>query len=236
MYSCYIPGANNATAARVALVPRCTSNCDAYIVGSTQSTAADGDGVYRDQQCHTVSTRDRRERKEQRLHDGRRRRRLGLGAPLFDLLRRHRQWHEADAGIDISVESATQVAITGAAFSNNIPLKNATQATFLGGTATSMAFAATFDPTQATAANTLTYGSYLGGHGATSPLKIVSIGDLGTGIVIDGGKLFIAGGTASTIFRSAHIRCSRPIAPTPRPALRRPPDSSRKLIPLQPPA
>ena len=39
-YSCYIPGAHNATAARVALVPGCASDCDAYIVGSTQSTAA----------------------------------------------------------------------------------------------------------------------------------------------------------------------------------------------------
>ena len=38
-YSCYIPGSHNATAARVALLPGCASNCDAYIVGSTQSTA-----------------------------------------------------------------------------------------------------------------------------------------------------------------------------------------------------
>src|SRR5271156_117569 len=38
-YSCYIPGAKTETAARVALVPGGASDCDAYIVGTTQSTA-----------------------------------------------------------------------------------------------------------------------------------------------------------------------------------------------------
>ena len=42
VYSCYIPGSHNAMAARVALVPGCASDCDAFIVGSTQSTVADG--------------------------------------------------------------------------------------------------------------------------------------------------------------------------------------------------
>ena len=200
VYSCYIPGSNNATAARVALVPSCSSNCEAYIVGSTQSTAATDGFIVTSNAAQSELASG-----EGGLSNGFMMVVGGGGSASTPVYSTYyggtASLRNGDAGIDISVESATQVAITGAAFSNNIPLKNATQATFLGATnSTSMAFAATFDPTQATAANTLTYGSYLGGHGATSSVGSVSIGDLGTGIVIDGGKLFIAGGTASTDF------------------------------------
>ena len=42
---------------------------------------------------------------------------------------------EGDVGLGISVESATDVAITGAAFSSNIPLSaHPAQSGFLGGT------------------------------------------------------------------------------------------------------
>jgi len=36
VYSCYIPGASNATGARIA-VAGCSTNCQAYVAGSTQS-------------------------------------------------------------------------------------------------------------------------------------------------------------------------------------------------------
>ena len=42
VYSCYIDGAKGTTASRVALQPGCTSNCQAFVVGSTQSKAVDG--------------------------------------------------------------------------------------------------------------------------------------------------------------------------------------------------
>ncbi len=205
VYSCYIPGALNATAARVAVVPSCSSNCEAYIVGSTQSTAATDGFIVTSNAAQAELASG-----ENGLSNGFMMVVGGGGsaaAPVYSTYYGGTaSLGNGDAGIDISAESATQVAITGAAFSNNIPTKNATQATFLGATnSTSMAFAATFDPTQTTAANTLTYGSYLGGSGTNNSLAGVAIGDLGTGIVIDGGKLFIAGATASTNFPvSAH--------------------------------
>ena len=42
VYSCYIDGEDNATVARVALDPACSTGCTAYLVGSTQSTQARG--------------------------------------------------------------------------------------------------------------------------------------------------------------------------------------------------
>ena len=102
---------------------------------------------------------------------------------------------EGDVGLGISVESATDVAITGAAFSNNIPLSaHPAQSGFLGGTTTSMAYVAIFNTTT----GALNYGSYLGGSGNGD--AVVSIGDVGTAIVLDGANAWVAGLTASTNF------------------------------------
>jgi centrosomal CEP192-like protein/beta-propeller repeat-containing protein len=200
VYSCYIPGSNNATATRVALVPSCSSNCDAYIVGNTQSTAAtDGFIEVNGSQTELATGEGGLSNAFMMVVGGGGSAALPVYSTYFGGTG---NGANAEGGIGISVESATQVAITGSAFSNNIPLKNATQTSFQGTTnATSMAFVATFDPTQ-TGANSLTYASYLGGAGAKFTFLSFSfaVGDIGTGIVMDGGKLFVVGGTASTNF------------------------------------
>ncbi len=199
-YSCYIPGALNATAARVALVPGCMSNCDSYIVGSTQSTAGakmaggpDGFVVTGDAAQPQLATG------EGGLSNAFIMVVAGGGsaaAPKYSSYYGGTSNGSAgDVGLGISVESATDVAITGAAFSNNIPLSaHPAQSGFLGGTSTSMAYVAMFNTTS----GALTYGSYLGGSGNGDAL--VSVGDVGTAIVLDGSNAWVAGLTASTNF------------------------------------
>ncbi len=199
-YSCYIPGALNATAARVALVPGCMSNCDAYIVGSTQSTAGakmaggpDGFVVTGDAAQSQLATG------EGGLSNAFIMVVAGGGAAAAPKYSSYYggtgNGNAGDVGLGISVESATQVAITGAAFSNDIPLSaHPAQSGFLGGTSTSMAYVAEFNTTT----GALTYGSYLGGSGNGDAL--VSIGDVGTAIVLDSSNVWVAGLTASTNF------------------------------------
>ena len=206
VYSCYIPGALNRDRRARRAGAGAASNCDAYIVGSTQSTAGATDGFIVTSNAAQAELASG----ESGLSNGFMMVVGGGGsaaAPVYSTYYGGTaSLGNGDAGIDISAESATQVAITGAAFSNNIPSEKRDASHIPGRyNSTSMAFAATFNPTQATAANTLTYGSYLGGSGTNNSLAGVAIGDLGTGIVIDGGKLFIAGATASTNFPvSAH--------------------------------
>ncbi len=201
-YSCYIPGAENATAARVALVPGCVSNCDAYIVGSTQSTAGakmvggpDGFVVTGDAAQAQLATAEGSGLSNAFIMVV-----AGGGAAAAPKYSSYYggtgNGSAAEAGLGISVESATQVAITGAAFSSNIPLSaHPAQSGFLGtANGTSMAYVAEFNTTS----GALTYGSYLGGSGNGDAL--VSIGDVGTAIVLDGSNAWVAGLTASTNF------------------------------------
>jgi hypothetical protein len=197
VYSCYIPGSHNATAARVALVPLCTSDCAAYVVGSTQSTTTDGFVVTGDAAQGALATGEGGLSNAFLLV-------VAAGgsaaAPTYSTYYGGTgNGANADSGIAISVASTTEVAISGAAFSNNIPLSaHPAQSGFLGGTSTSMAFVATFNPVS----GALTYGSYLGGSGTedTAFGIDVAIGDVGTAVVIDGSDLWVAGLTASTNF------------------------------------
>ena len=207
-YSCYIPGGKNATAARVALVPGCASDCAAYIVGSTQSTAGgpvnsttgpDGFVVTANAAQSTLGTGEGGLSNAFIMVVGGN----GVGAtPIYSSYYGGAgNGDEGDIGLGISVESATEVAITGGAFSSNIPTTaNAAQATFLGTTnKTSMAFVAEFNTTS----GALSYGSYLGGSGAVFSFlgnPVLAIGDVGTGIVLDGSDFYVAGLTASTNF------------------------------------
>jgi Abnormal spindle-like microcephaly-assoc'd, ASPM-SPD-2-Hydin/Beta-propeller repeat len=200
VYSCYIPGSHNATAARVALVPGCPSNCEAYVVGSTQSTAAT-DGFVEVNGAQTELATGEGGKSNAFLL-----RVAGSGgnaSPLYSTFYGGTgNGSNADSGIGIAVESATQVAITGSTFSSNIPLHNAAQSTYLGTTnVTSMAFVAMFDTTKS-GASSLTYGSYLGGSGTDeSNIALnIAIGDVGTAIVLDSGKIWVGGLTASTNF------------------------------------
>ncbi len=90
---------------------------------------------------------------------------------------------------------------------------NAAFSTYEGGgnsPPTSNAFVAQFDPTKSGAAS-LIYGTYLGGHGASGTVNItfpsetftLTVGDLGTGIVVDPNfDIWVTGLTASTDFRA----------------------------------
>lgn len=207
VYSCYIPGANNATAARVALVPGCESNCDTYIVGTTQSTS--GTPVTATGPDGFVVTSNA---KQSQLATGE----GGLSNAFFMVVAGggsasapvYSSYYggtsnssEGDLGLAVSAESATEAAITGAAFSSNIPLSaDPAQGTFLGGTSTSMAYVAIFNPMGATSTSSFSYGSYLGGSGSDNTLLGVAIGDVGTAIVLDGSDVWVAGLTASTNF------------------------------------
>jgi hypothetical protein len=202
-YSCYIPGAHNATAARVALVPSCSSDCAAYIVGSTQSTSGSTGGGFDGFVVTSDAAQSQLATGEGGLSNAFI---MVVGGDGSGSLPVYSSYYggsgngkEGDIGLGISVESATEVAITGAAFSDNIPLSaHPAQSTFLGGSTTSMAYVAMFNTTS----GALTYGSYLGGSGkedTTLDLDI-SIGDVGTAIVLDGSNIWVAGLTASTNF------------------------------------
>jgi hypothetical protein len=208
-YSCYIPGALNATAARVALVPGCESDCDAYIVGNTQSTAGavkaggpDGFVVTANAAQSQLATGEGGLSNAFIMvvgGDG------SAAAPVYSSYYGGTgNGSEGDVGLGISVESDTEVAITGAAFSSDIPLSaHPVQGTFQGSKTldTSNAFIAEFNPT-GTSSTSLTYGSYLGGSGnEDTTLGIdVAVGDVGTSIVLDSGNIWVAGLTASTNF------------------------------------
>jgi hypothetical protein len=204
IYSCYIPGSNNATAARVALVPGCSSDCDAYVVGSTQSTVAQGFPEVGGLQTDLATTGLSNAFMLVVGGDG-----VGATPVYATYYGGAGNGTAGDAGLGISVESASQVAITGLTFSGaggtgKIPLSaHPAQSGFLGGTnKTSMAFVAEINP-DVTGASSLIYGSYLGGSGTNDSVggtEVAAIGDLGTAVVLDSGKIWVAGATASTNF------------------------------------
>ena len=188
-YSCYIPGSHNATAARVALVPGCSSDCDAFIVGSTQSTVADGFVVTANAPQANLATGEGGLSNAFMMIVG------GDGAgstPVFSSYYGGTgNGSEGDEGLAITVASLNEVAITGATFSgasgktaDKIPLANAAQSNFLGGATRSMAFVASFNQSKP-AAQALLYGTYVGGAGTTNELTGIAIGDFGTAIVHD---------------------------------------------------
>jgi hypothetical protein len=181
------------------------SNCDAFVVGSTQSTAAtDGFVEVNGAQAELATGEGGKSNAFLlRVAGG-----GGAASPLYSTFYGGAgNGSNADSGIGISVESATQVAITGSTFSSNIPLHNAAQSSYLGtANATSMAFVAMFDTT-VSGASSLTYGSYLGGSGTDENNIVlnVAIGDVGTAIVLDSGKIWAGGLTASTNFPVAPL-------------------------------
>jgi len=193
-------------AARVALVPGCASDCDAFIVGSTQSTVADGFVVTANAPQANLATGEGGLSNAFMMIVG------GDGSgstPVFSTYYGGTSnGTEGDVGLGITVASLNEVAITGATFSgasgktaDEIPLSNPAQSSFLGGTTTSMAFVAAFDQ-EKVAAQALHYGTYLGGSGTENSLSGVANGDFGTAIVYDNstGNFWVAGSTASTNF------------------------------------
>ncbi len=214
VWSCYIDGSNNATESRVVLSPAgcgatVDTQCKAYMSGATQSTSGDGFPVTSNAAQTQLATTNGASNAtfivvhpdgsalDYATYYG------GTGTGTGDNA-------EGDAGIAVAVDSNGYGYITGATFSTNIPLENDPYGTYEGGTyKTSNAFVAEFDPTgDKSGSATLLYGTYLGGHGASGSISIefvgtytLNVGDIGTGITVAGGDIWVTGVTGSTDFQ-----------------------------------
>ena len=198
IYSCYIDGSSNATAARVALVPGCATNCKAYITGSTQSTAAQGFPVTGNAFQSDLGTKAKGFKSNAFLMVA------GANGASDDYCTYYGgsgDGSNADAGLDVAVTAGGQAFIAGATFSADLTTVNPEQSAYHGGTnKTSNAFVAEFDPTLS-GVNSLLYATYLGGGGQkiTFPTT-VAVGDIASGIALAAGKVWITGTTGSTDF------------------------------------
>jgi hypothetical protein len=199
VYSCYIDGSANATVSSVALAPGCTTNCEAYLTGSTQSTTAQGFPATLN--AFQGSLRATGGKSNAFV--------LVVGANGGDPV--YASYYggsgngtNGDTGIAIAVDSQGNAYITGATFSNDLTTKNPAVASYAGAAnKTSNAFVAEFNPNLSGAAS-LAYATYLGGTGAVAMLggiAIGALGDSGTGIAVNPGKIWVVGTTASTNFQ-----------------------------------
>ncbi len=200
VYSCYIDGSNNATVARVGLLKNftCATSCEAYIVGSTQSTAADGFPVTSNAfQTDLLAT------------GGKSNAFFGVigangAAPVYmTYYGGSGNGTNADAGLGLVVTKTGEAAITGATYSSDLTTVNPAVSTYNGATnSTSDVFVAAFNPALS-GASSLVYATYLGGSGAVLSISSVqfALGDLGTGIQHESGMFYVAGVTASTNFQ-----------------------------------
>ena len=207
VYSCYINGDHNATESRVALFPAgCgTTTCKAYVSGATQSngTQAKGEPSWpvtgNAFQSMLHGTNNKSNATFLVMHED------GQSLDYATLYGGTGNGSNADTGISVAVQPDGQGVITGATFSTDLITVNPAISTFTGDhTKTSNAFVARFDPTLSGAAS-LTYATYLGGSGATGTISglvnfSLSVGDLGTGVQVDSGKIWVTGLTASTDF------------------------------------
>jgi hypothetical protein len=207
VYSCYIDGSENATAARVALYPSgCSDNsCKAYVVGSTQSTAGaapSGDGFPATPNAflgNLAATGGKSNAFFMVVHED------GQSLDYATYYGAAGNGTNAEAGLGVAVDSSGHGYITGATYSSLLPTQNPAVSTYAGSSnQTSNVFVAEFDPTQS-GTSSLLYGTYLGGSGASTTLLFVgtfAVGDVGTGIAIDGGNhIWVTGFTASSDFQ-----------------------------------
>jgi len=198
IYSCYIDGSANVTAARVALLPGCSSSCRAYITGSTQSTAAQGFPVTANAFQSDLATQQNGFKSNAFFMV------IGANGSSDDYCTYYGgsgNGANGDAAFNIAVTASGQAYIAGATYSSDLPKANPYQTNYGGATnATSNAFVAEFDPALTGAASML-YGTYIGGSGqVTTAGGVIAIGDLASGIAIDSGKIWISGSAGSTDF------------------------------------
>jgi len=189
IYSCYIDGSANTTAARVALLPGCTTNCEAYVAGSTQSTPAQGfPATINAFQGNLRSTIGKSN--AYLLVVGAN----GATPPYVSYYGGTR----ADAGLAIAVGASGNAYLAGATLSPDLTTVNPAVSAYAGGANnTSNAFVAEFNPNAAGPASLL-YATYLGGSGAN--VSGFAVGDVGDGIAVAQGKIWVAGTTASIDF------------------------------------
>ncbi len=203
VYSCYIDGSENATAARVALYPSgCGGNsCKAYIVGSTQSTKAEGFPVTTSNafQGDLAASGGKSNAFFMVAHED------GQSLDYATYYGGAGNGTNAEAGLGVAVDSSGHGYITGATYSSPLPTQNPAVSTYAGASNhTSNVFVAEFDPTDG-GSNLLLYGTYLGGSGASVSIPLVetfALGDVGTGIAIDSDNhIWVTGFTASSDFQ-----------------------------------
>jgi hypothetical protein len=203
VYSCYIDGSANATAARVALYPSgCGGNsCKAYVVGSTQSNQAEGFPVTTSNafQGDLAATDGKSNAFFMVVHED------GQSLDYATYYGGAGNGQNAEAGLGVAVDSSAHGYITGATYSSPLPTQNPAVSAYAGGSnQTSNVFVAEFDPTQS-GNHSLLYGTYLGGAGASVTIPVIgtfAIGDVGTGIAIDSeNHIWVTGFTASSNFQ-----------------------------------
>jgi hypothetical protein len=204
-WSCYIDGQNNATEARVALSSATCgtgSACKVYVVGSTQSSQAEGFPATANafQTALNTGANGKSNATFLVLNDG-----ASPTLAYATLYGGSGNGDNADTGLGVAVDSTGKGYIAGASFSSDLPTtQDAVFPDFLGSDPTvSNAFVAEFDPTLSGTASRI-YATYLGGSGAVDSFfgfTVAAVGDVGTGIVIDNNnKIWVTGLTASTNF------------------------------------
>lgn len=209
VYSCYVDGEDNATVARVALDPACSTGCTAYLVGSTQSTQARGftpvtaNAFQNDLRATSSKSNAFVMVVPEQVPGG--------SSPTFNsYYGGSGNGTNADAGLGIALDASLNIWITGATFSSDLTTVNPVQAGYLGSVLkTSNAFVAGINP-GGTSATSLMYSSYLGGsgHSGTGIASSFVVGDVGTAIHADpatAGVVYVAGLTGSTNFPVAGI-------------------------------
>ena len=211
IFSCYIDGSQNATESRVALFPAgcgTGTQCKAYMSGATQSTIAQGfPGTPNRFQTDLRATGGKSNATFIVVHED------GQSLDYATHYGGSGNGTNADSGVAVAVDANGDGYITGATFSSDLTLVNAAFSTYEGGgnsPPTSNAFVAQFDPTKS-GVPSLVYATLLGGHGASGTVNItfpatsftLTVGDLGTGIVVDPNfDIWVTGITGSTDFRA----------------------------------
>src|SRR5579875_340353 len=206
VYACYIDGSNNATEARVALYPAgCgTNTCKAYMVGSTQSTKADGFPVTANAfQGDLKATNGKSNATFIVVHED------GQSLDYASYYGGSGNGTNADSGLGVAVDGNGLGYITGGTDSSDHAAPNRPFTSYKGGAnKTSDVFVAIFDPSKS-GNSSLTYGTYLGGSGQVGTISgllfnfSLALGDVGDAITIDSnGKVWVAGLAASTDFQN----------------------------------
>jgi centrosomal CEP192-like protein/beta-propeller repeat-containing protein len=209
-YSCYINGSAGTTASRVALVPGCTSGCQAFVVGTTYSTAAEGFPVTSSpaplQSDNNASPATLGNAYIVVVDGG-----TSPNEDYASFYGGSGNGVEGDSGVAIAVGASNMVAITGSTYSSTklTTTSNAYQSSYSGGTSsavcfnvkstppndTSNAFVAEFDPTKSGSAS-LSFATYLGGTGAIA--SGTKAGDSGSALAFGSNNTIWVGGVTAS--------------------------------------
>ncbi|HVN90078.1 MAG TPA: hypothetical protein VMT61_09720 [Candidatus Binataceae bacterium] len=205
VYSCFVPGKNNATESRVALFPSgcgVGAACKAYVAGSTQSDSTTGFPTTASAfQSTNLATSGKSQATFLVVHED------GKSLDYATLYGGNGNGTNSESGIGIAVDANGNGYIAGATYSlTGLTTKNAAQPNYNGKVnKTSNAFVTEFNPSASGAASLL-YATYEGGNGSQglvsclgSKVNLFAVGDVATSVAVDSSnKIWLAGFTAST--------------------------------------